>query len=303
MVMMSDLDHIHPQYQQLASTSDEERIRWLRSDRYLGYARADRILARLEILLTYPTRDRMPCLLLFGAPGMGKTKILSKFLRDHPPFIKVGGGTAAPVVCLQMPPEPDERSFYQELLRALNGAYGPAATASSMRMVARRMLRDLGTKLLVIDEIHAMLSGSARQQRIFLNTLRFLTNDLRIPIICAGTDAARVALLTDQQLADRFEAAELGPWKDEDAFHQLLLGLGAILPLRRPSKLLDPLVRRQILALTGGNTGRLFRLIETVAVDAIVSGHECLDAASFRSEDLELPLLSMLERAHRALVG
>lgn len=297
------LEHIHPKYQHVAELSDEARIRWIRSDRYLGYARAERILARLEILLDYPARDRMPCLLLFGAPGMGKTKILSKLLRDHPPVAKAGGGLAAPIVCVQMAPEPDERSFYQELLRTMNGAFSAAATVPAMRQVARRLLRDLGTKLLVIDEVQSMLSGSPRQQRVFLNTLRFLTNDLRLPIVCAGTDAARVALMTDPQLADRFEAAELVGWTDDAQFHQLLQGISLILPLRRPSQLFDPMARQQILALTDGNTGRLFRLIETVAVEAIASGRESLDEASFRQEGLVMPLLSMLDRSRRALAG
>jgi replication-associated recombination protein RarA len=301
--MNLNLEHIHPQYQQFALLPDEARIRWIRSDRYLGYARAEHVLERLEILLDYPARDRMPCLLLFGAPGMGKTKILSKLLRDHPPVIRPIGGTAAPIVCVQMPPEPDERSFYQELLRVMNGTFVAAAPIPSMRQVARRFLRDLGTKLLVVDEVQSMLSGSPRQQRIFLNTLRFLTNDLRIPIVCAGTDAARVALMTDPQLADRFEAAELVGWTDDAAFHQLLSGLELILPLRKPSRLLDPSARQQILALTEGNTGRLFRLIETVAVEAVASGRESLDEASFRQKGLVMPLLSMLDRSRRALAG
>jgi hypothetical protein len=202
-----------------------------------------------------------------------------------------------------MPPEPDERSFYQELLRVMNGTFVAAAPIPSMRQVARRFLRDLGTKLLVVDEVQSMLSGSPRQQRIFLNTLRFLTNDLRIPIVCAGTDAARVALMTDPQLADRFEAAELVGWTDDAAFHQLLRGLELILPLRKPSRLLDPSARQQILALTEGNTGRLFRLIETVAVEAVASGRESLDEASFRQKGLVMPLLSMLDRSRRALAG
>ncbi|WP_068306039.1 TniB family NTP-binding protein [Pararhodobacter sp. CCB-MM2] len=301
--MTLELEHIHPQYRQFALLPDEARIRWVRSDRYLGYARAERVLERLEILIDYPTRDRMPCLLLFGAPGMGKTKILSKLLRDHPPIAKATGGTAVPVVCVQMPPEPDERSFYQELLRVMNGAFVASAPIPSMRQVARRLLRDLGTKLLVVDEVQSMLSGSSRQQRIFFNTLRFLTNDLRLPIVCAGTDAARVALMTDPQLADRFEAAELVGWTDDAEFHQLLRGISLILPLRKPSQLLDPAARQQILALTDGNTGRLFRLIETVAVEAISSGRECLDEGSFRQKGLVMPLLSMLDRSRRALAG
>jgi hypothetical protein len=48
------------------------------------------------------------------------------------------------------------------------------------------------------------------EQRIFLNCLRFLANDLHLPLVCAGTNEAKQALMTDQQLADRFEARELG---------------------------------------------------------------------------------------------
>ncbi|WP_255530675.1 TniB family NTP-binding protein [Novosphingobium sp. NBM11] len=58
----------------------------------------------------------------------------------------------------------------------------------SLRSLARRTLGEFGTKVLVLDEIDKMLAGSPRQQRIFLNTIRFLTNDLRIPIVCAGTE-------------------------------------------------------------------------------------------------------------------
>jgi hypothetical protein len=39
-------------------------------------------------------------------------------------------------------------------------------------------------RMLVIDEIHSMLAGTFREQRIFLNSLRFLANDLRIPLVC-----------------------------------------------------------------------------------------------------------------------
>jgi hypothetical protein len=43
-----------------------------------------------------------------------------------------------------------------------------------------------------------------------LNSIRFLANDLRLPLVCAGTHEAKQPLMTDQQLADRFEAACVG---------------------------------------------------------------------------------------------
>ena len=63
----------------------------------------------------------MPCLLLYAATGMGKTKILRKFRRDHPDcFDDKIGVQRMPIVALQMPPEPDEKSFYSQILTSLS---------------------------------------------------------------------------------------------------------------------------------------------------------------------------------------
>lgn len=89
-----------------------------------------------------------------------------------------------------------------------------------------------------------MLSGTFREQRIFLNCLRFLANDLHLPLVCVGTNEAKQALMTDQQLADRFEARELPAWRDDTGFHQLLASFGSTLPLRRAPQLVCTRKRR-----------------------------------------------------------
>jgi Bacterial TniB protein len=43
-----------------------------------------------------------------------------------------------------------------------------------------------------------MLAGTFHQQRIFLNSLRFLPNDLCIPVAGLDTDEAKQALMSDQ---------------------------------------------------------------------------------------------------------
>jgi hypothetical protein len=159
----------------------------------------------------------------------------------------------------------------------------------------------MGTRVLIIDEVHAMLAGTYRQQRIFLNTLRFLANDLRMPLVCAGTDEARQAILTDTQLAERFDALELPRWRDDEALRRLLASFAAILPLRRPSELDSAALRKRVLAVTDGVTNRIFRLIEVVAANAIKNGTERIDASSLEAEDLVLPLVSMTRGMHRSL--
>jgi hypothetical protein len=48
-------------------------------------------------------------------------------------------------------------------------------------------------------------------------------------------------------------------------------------------------------------TVRIFRLIETVAVEAIRSGAECIDLKSFDTEELVLPLVAMTRTAEKRL--
>jgi replication-associated recombination protein RarA len=229
---------------------------------------------------------------------MGKTEIVSRFSKLHAPQFDIRTGLSKmSVLLVQMPPEPSEEQFYTELLTALNCVDLNRLSVRSMRAEARQLLAEVETKVLVLDEIDKMLAGTPRQQRVFLNTIRFLTNDLKIPIVCAGTEDARMAVLMDPNLADRFGAFELMPWCNDHALRQLLASFSGLLPLRRPSMLDTVEARQRVLALTQGVTGRIFRLIEAAAVTAIRDGREMLDAASFEANDVMLPLVSMYASA------
>jgi hypothetical protein len=194
---------------------------------------------------------------------------------------------------MQMPPEPDERSLYEEILSSLRVPVRSVST-SHLRPIVRDMLRYVGVRMLVVDEVHAMLASTYRKQRILLNTLRFLATDLRISLVCAGTHDAKRALTTDPQLADRFEAIELPPWKNNESLHRLLTSFQSLLPLRVRSDLVAPAMRRALLERTEGTTVRLVRLIETLAVDAIRNHTEKIDATSLHRLSTP-PLLSMTE--------
>lgn len=106
------LSHLRAPYRAYALLSASERIQWIRQDRWIHYSRAEQVLRGFSDLLSYPARDRMPCLLLFGATGMGKTRIVQKFLREHhSSFDDVTGRTRLPVVAVQMPQPPVNATF------------------------------------------------------------------------------------------------------------------------------------------------------------------------------------------------
>jgi len=295
MVLNANLSHLHPDFQDNALLPDTQRIDWIRSDRYLAYRKAGRVVARLTEIHDYPQRERMPCMLIYGPPGMGKTMILRKFARDHgAAAVSDEGPPARPVLSMQMPTVPDEREFLMEILMAAGSPFKHDLTVSGLRAVVRRLLVDTQVRLLLIDELQNILAGTARQQRVIFNTIRFLTNELRRPICCAGTDDARAALVADPHLADRFEAHQLLPWRHNEEFIELLTAFEHTLPLRRPSDLRSTKVRKLILDMTSGVTVRIFRLIESVAIEAIRASDERIGLASFEHPDLVVPLVSMV---------
>jgi Bacterial TniB protein len=298
--MTGELDHLHPPFRTIAAKSADERIDWIRQDRWIHYLRADQALKQFDQLLAHPPRTRMPCLLLTGAPGMGKTHIVQKFVRDNPPvFDDMQGTTRVPVVAMQMPPEPLEQDFCEEFLMALGAVISTGLSVVSLRVRARKFARQFGVRLLIIDEIHSMLAGTFRQQRRFLNSLRFLANDLHLPIVCVGIGEAYQALTTDQQLADRFGEFELPPWCNDASFAQLLKTFGTMFPLRAASDLCDPKIRQRILALTEGITVRICRVLEVAAIAAIRDGSETITLDSFKGSETAAGLVSIADRQRR----
>ncbi len=272
--MTEEFPHLFPHVRPLAALSAEERIRRILADRWIAYPRAERALEKLEALLAFPQRARMPNLLIVGASGMGKTMIVEKFARDHPShFDAVTGRMRMPVILVQMVPGPVEARFYRLLLAAIGAPEPPRATLSELESLALRLLSEIQPGLLIIDEVHSLQAGTVREQARFLNMLRFLGNELRVPLICVGTQQARNALRTDDQMVRRFEAFALPPWQDDEDFGGLIGSLQRTLPLRRESEIGERMLKR-LIETTGGVTSAVFSLMTMLAIAAIKNGEE-----------------------------
>ncbi len=204
---MTELPHLYPRAGKSAALSAEDRIHRIRADRWISYPRADAALEKLETLMSFPERARIPNLLIVGESGMGKTMIIEKFARDHASSSdEASGRLHMPVVAVQMVSGPDDSHFYRRILAAIGAPEPPQATLSVLESLALRPLAELRAGMLVIDEIHSLQAGTIREQARFLSMLRFLGNELRVPLVCVGTAQARNALRTDAQLVRRFEA-------------------------------------------------------------------------------------------------
>ncbi|SEF11121.1 TniB protein [Rhizobiales bacterium GAS191] len=199
---------------------------------------------------------------------MGKTMIMERFRDDNPPsFDPVTGRLRTPVLAIEMIGKPGERRFYAELLALLGAPQGPRADIVQMEQAALRLMKAIGVQVLVIDEVHNILAGSYREQRIVLNTLRFLSNRLQISLVCFGVNEAREAISGDAQLARRFEEFSLNRWAANEQFEALVASILRNTPLRRPS-VLTPKSLRRILQVTDGITASIFHMINGLAAEA-----------------------------------
>ncbi len=277
--MSEDYPHLHPSTRPFAADDQATRIQRIRMDRWIAYARAEAALTALEDLLTFPKRLRMPNLLLVGPTNNGKTMIVEKFRRAHLAVDAADaqdGAAIVPVVKMQMPAGPDEGRFFSAILDALGMPYAPRERIAAKQDLAMRMLRATGARLLVIDELHNLLSGASGQQRRLLNLLRWLGNELQIPLVGVGTAEALRAIRSDDQLANRFEPFSLPLWTDDDAYQRLLITLEAVLPLRRPSGLAEPAMAGTILSASEGVLGEIIATVTRAAVLAVTSGAEAI---------------------------
>lgn len=268
-----DLPHLHPRVRDIARLSAAERIEHVRADRWIGYPRAVKTVARLEELLQWPGVQRMPNLLIIGPTNNGKSMIVEKFRRGHLPVTEEDS-EHIPVLSVQMPSDPSVLRFYIALLSALGAPLQPRRRLADVEQLSLGLLRSTGVRMLVIDELHNVLAGQSNSRREFLNLLRFLGNELRIPIVGVGTREAYLAVRSDDQLENRFEPVVLPLWSSGGEMLSLLASFAAALPLLRPSDIATEDMAQYLLARCEGTIGELTRLLTAAAIAAIESGEE-----------------------------
>ena len=128
-------------------------------------------------------------------------------------------------------------NFCASILDTLRSPYRSTESAARWQTHVLKVLKGVGIRLLIIDEVHHIIAGHIGRQRIFLQVLKYLANDLQIPLIAVGTLAAVRAIQSDSQLDSRFDRLPLPLWELDRAFQMLLASFERTLPLRNPSGL------------------------------------------------------------------
>lgn len=270
--------------QAMLSASQKDRINYLHKRVFIPYAHAKEILTEMEDLLEHPKVYRMPNLLIIARSNNGKTELLREFLHRHPAEDRPMMDTInAPVIYIQAPPGPSETIFLNKILETLWAPIKPNESPDKTLARVIDNLRNTGLKVLLIDEVNALLAGSPTKQRYFLNMLKYIGNELQIPVVLAGTVEAQQALSTDKQLESRFPTRTLPRWQWGDEFRRLLASFEYTLPLKEPSNLTDIHTAKKLYGLSEGIIGDLATILRSAAETAIKSGTEQINEEILKS--------------------
>ena len=254
--------------------SDEERTLYIKKERFIVYSGAQKILNKLEDLLIEPRKSRMPCLLIVGDSNNGKTSVVKKFLKMHMPTDGIETD-AVPVIIVQAPPRPDVGMFYDSILDEILIPFKKSDSLSRKDAEITYYFSKLGTKMLIVDEIHNILSGSVAKQKEFMNALKNLNNKLLLPIVLVGIKEALNATNTDFQISSRFKPMYLKRWNFNSEYKALLKSIEKILPLKKESNLAgNDKLAEYILEMSEGLLGEIIEIIGLSAICAILNRKE-----------------------------
>ncbi|MEA9589206.1 TniB family NTP-binding protein [Xanthomonas sp. WHRI 10064A] len=270
---MTRYSHLSPAVAQALELPKSERITFCQTDRWIGYTRATQVLDQLDQLLTYPRSLRMPNLLVVGRSGNGKSSIIEHFTNRHPVQMTESGSPIAPILRMEMPETPDETEFWSTLLWSLAISHREKDPASIKKRQAKSVLQYAGVRLLVIDEFNN-LTNAGKAAGDLLAAIKGLSNELKISIVAAGTQAAINALNSDPQMKSRFEPTALDRWKLNSEYLRFLASYEQLLPLAEPSQLASRELAPKLYGMAGDTIGGTVKLLKAASAHAISTGVE-----------------------------
>jgi len=271
--------------------TDAERLEYISRETWVDYPIAENILNRMGQLIKYEkNKSRITSILLVGSSNNGKTSLLERFGELHPPydynveggrpdwvkddFFDDHSGIGRPVLYIVAPPEPNESRLYTNILNMINAPYRERDPLSRKQYLVEYYLKIFNVEMLIIDEIHGILSGSTARQKQVMNAIKNLSNMLQIPIVLSGTKDALRTISTDMQISSRFRPEYLPKWKMGPEYVNLLATIVSMMPLHKTSTILNPESASIILEMSEGYIGEIFGLMKEAASYAIRSGSE-----------------------------
>src|SRR3984957_2157861 len=239
-----------------------------------------------------------PCgMILSGVPGVGKTTAIRALGRTveqtyrarNPQMIR-----AVPVVYITMPTGEHPKALPAELLYFLGAPHAARATETMLTHQACHLITDLGTSLVIVDEVHGIDRSRASHAQQS-DQLKYFMDHVPATFVLAGINVENCGFFNGhrgEQLARRFTALKASPSSystisQRQEWALLVEGFERALRLHshKPGSLLPH--AEYLYVRPGGYIVSLSHLIREAAIMAILSSTERIDEVLLDSVELD----------------
>lgn len=252
---------------------------------------------RTLLLLNHRQHGARRGLLVSGDPTTGKSTAITALGRavELAHRRTTGIGLAGvPVVYLTMPPQATPKSLSIELLKFLGAPYLMRASQIELTRQACHLLSDLGTELILVDEIHN-LNHHTKAGADASDHLKYLAENVAATFVYARIDAARTGLFNGvrgRQLAGRFVPVLTKPFGyattgDRHRWEQLVDGFDQMLRLHRQKPGALTCLAPHLYGKAAGSISSLSMMIRSAAITAIIDGTEHITKAALDAVPLD----------------
>lgn len=232
----------------------------------------------------------LPALPLIAPAGTGKTRIINAYRKKvkkekHTPGI-------SPVLVVELTANVTVKGFYADVLKAFGDPNFAKGTQQQLEKRTQAFIRKCGVELLIIDEVHHLISSETNKVRWDVAELfKGMLNNKSCCLVLSGVEKAAVLFERGGQLARRcISPVPLGPLDMQDNLErEMFLGfIGRLdeLMLKEkvtdgPNGLLEGDMPACLYEVSGGVIGIVSLLIYHALICCFARGGTVLDRCDF----------------------
>ena len=190
---------------------------------FVRYPLVNRILSRMLEIVADGPRARPDGMCLVADASNGKSHTLRKFVAEMWDRYGTGQGQSEiPVLFFDAPVDGVPKDLMASLARGLGIPLAPRTANRSIPDQILEALDAAKVRAICVDELHQILPGGPHRQRVILDHLKTIGNQLMIPVFLAGTAKAHHLVSRDDQYHERFPPVGMPRWNLDRDFVKLL---------------------------------------------------------------------------------
>ncbi len=159
-------------------------------------------------------------IMVIGQTGSGKTTLLQRIQRGIMRTIR--DRRRMRVVYVRLDPQTNEKALLARILATINHPQPEKASRYVLTDKLRNLLRDMGVRVILLDECHHLISGKKLNFKM-AEMIKMLIDELGVLFVLVGVERLEVLLKENSEFERRVDVYDLPAFNpdDEDDQHTL----------------------------------------------------------------------------------